>query len=411
MKLLYITPSFPYPPRKGYELIAYHHIKQLAARCHSVDLISFANADAGYSVSGPAKWCGQIYTVELPAWKSALNLLLRAPLGEPFQVSFFRSAQMAELVSRQLQTTDYKVVIFQTIRMVQYCPEWYTGATIFSIVDPLMLSYQRSLPWRAWYTRLAVKAEADRLRRYEPQQASRFDRSLLIAAADLRDYQNFLNGAKNCGHYQKLLDRIKLDWVPHGVDTDVFRPSTSITRQPGMIVMTGNMHHAPNVDAVDYFCREIFPLIQENEPLANLWLVGSRPAAAVRKWSKHKNITVTGFVPDIRPYLNRAMVSVCPVRLNVGTQTKVLEALAMGTPVVTTTDGNHGVAAVTGEHLYVADTVSEFAERVVGLLRGEKWAEVSKNGRRFVVENFTWEKSATKIERILSEVVASVKCT
>ncbi len=409
MKLLYVIPSFPYPPRKGYELIAYNHIKHFAARRHSVDLISFARADVDYSAGGLAEWCGRIYTVELPAWQSAMNLVLRAPLGEPFQVSFFRSGRMEELVSRQLRTANYEVVIFKTIRMAQYRPEWYTGATVLSMVDPMILSYQRSLSWRAWYTRPVFQAEADRLRWYEPRQAARFDRSLLIAAADLRDYQDFLSGVKSDWDSQGLLNKIKLDWVPHGVDVDIFCPATSTIRQAGMIVITGNMHYVPNVHAVDYFCREIFPLILEQEPLAHLWLVGTRPAAAVGKWSRYKNITVTGFVPDIRPYLNKAMVSVCPVRLNVGTQTKVLEALAMGTPVVTTTAGNYGVGAVSGEHLYVADSVSEFAERVVALLRGEKWAELSKNGRRFVVENFTWEKSMTKIERVFSEVLADTQ--
>jgi glycosyltransferase involved in cell wall biosynthesis len=101
------------------------------------------------------------------------------------------------------------------------------------------------------------------------------------------------------------------------------------------------------------------------------------------------------------------MVSACPVRLRIGTQTKILEALACGTPVVTTSAGNHGIGGVSGEHLYVADDPAEFADKIVGLLRGNCWSELSQNGRRFVEDNFTWEKSALKLELVLKQLLTS----
>lgn len=391
MKLLYVTPSFPYPPRRGYLLMAYHHIEHLSKH-HDVDLISFVNAEAdGTKKGGLAEWCRQIDTVALPTWQSALTLGLRLLRQEPFQVSFMHSAKMAEIINCRLRTQTYDGVIFQLTRMAQYRPDWYEGPTLLNMVDPFALNYQRSLAWRPWHLRPVFRAEIKRLKGYEARQARRFDRVLLISAADVRDYSLLLPGAK-------------MDWVPHAIDVNNFSP-TGAARQAGRIVLSGNMFHAPNVDAVEYFCRKIFPLVRQQAPSANLWLVGSKPAASVRKWGITEGIRVTGFVPDIRPYLNQAMVSVCPVRLNVGTQTKVLEALAMGTPVVATSAGNHGIGAVTGNHLYVADSPAEFAERVVGLLRGERWSELSQNGRRFVVENFTWEKSVARLERIFDELV------
>lgn len=111
-------------------------------------------------------------------------------------------------------------------------------------------------------------------------------------------------------------------------------------------------------------------------------------------------------MPDIRPYLQEATVSVCPVRLKIGTQTKILEALACATPVVTTSAGNHGICATSGKHLYVADNPEEFADRVIELLKGDRWNELSQNGRRFVQENFTWSGSGLKLERILEQLAA-----
>jgi glycosyltransferase involved in cell wall biosynthesis len=176
-----------------------------------------------------------------------------------------------------------------------------------------------------------------------------------------------------------------------------------------MIVMTGNMHHVPNVDAVDFFCKDIFPLICERDPSATLWLVGARPVAKVRQWATNPRIKVTGFVPDIRTYLGQAMVSVCPIRLAVGTQTKILEALTCGTPVVTSSAGNHGIGAIPGEHLYVTDEPREFANYVLSLLSGNNWSELSENGRRFVRDTFSWESSTAKLETIMERLVHVTK--
>ena len=169
--------------------------------------------------------------------------------------------------------------------------------------------------------------------------------------------------------------------------------------------MTGNMYHPPNVDAVEFFCIDIFPLICQRDPSANLWLVGANPVATVRKWARDPRIKVTGFVPGVRTYLREAMVSVCPVRLRIGAQTKILEALACGTPVVTTSAGNYGIGAVAGQHLYVADDPREFADRVVSLLSAEEWNELSQNGQRFVRDNFSWENSSAKLEQIVERLM------
>ena len=244
-----------------------------------------------------------------------------------------------------------------------------------------------------WYARALVRRMIGRHNRYERQQASRFDRIIFVNGQDCRDYQGVLSNAK-------------LDWVSSGIDEGACCSSEEIPRRDGMIVITGTMNHRPNVDGIEYFCREVFPLICKRQPSATLWLIGTNPVRSVRKWSRNPRIKVTGYVPDLRPYLRQAMVSVCPIRLRIGNQNKILEALACGTPVVTTSAGNHGFGGVSGEHLYVADDPLEFAGKVVALLKGERWSELSQNGRRFALENFSWEKSTAKLEQILEQLVA-----
>jgi len=364
------------------------HIERLAAR-HTIDLVTFGDCRAQIvGIDTIKQLCSTVDIIPLTKWRALLNASLGIFTDKPFQVCYYRSRIMAKAIESRLRHIHYDAVIFQLTRMAQYLPRWYRGAAVLNMVDPLVLNYERSLAWRTWYIRTAVRHEIARLVRYETHYSTRFDRILLNASADVRDYQG-------------LLKKARLEQVPYGVDINYFRPD-AITRQPGMIVITGNMGYAPNVDAVKYFCRDIFPLILAQEPAAHLWLVGARPSPVIKMLANDNNITVTGYVDDVRPYLNRAMVSVCPVRLNVGTQTKVLEGLAMGTPVVTSSEGNHGIRGASGEHFYVADTPFEFAERVVSLLRGHRWKELSENGRRFVKEHSSWAISAIKLENILN---------
>jgi hypothetical protein len=299
---------------------------------------------------------------------------------------------MRTIVNRYLFDGGYDAVLFQTSMMAEFRPAWFKGPAIWNLEDPLALKEQRMLPYLPWYAKLVSWGRIARGMGYEKRQIPRFDCVTFVNEQDCRDYKAFLKNAR-------------LDWVPSGIDTSAFSPQEDIPRRDGMIVMTGNMFHKPNVEAVEYFCRKIFPLICKRVHNATLWLVGAKPVTSVRNWGKNPQIRVTGFVPDVRTYLGQAVVSVCPVRLRIGTQTKVLEALACGTPVVTSPAGNHGIGGVSGRHLYVADDPLEFAENVIALLQRHRWDELSKNGRRFVVENFTWGRSAVKLEQILEGLV------
>lgn len=299
---------------------------------------------------------------------------------------------MAMAVERRLAEGAYDAAVFQLSIMGQYLPKAYQGVSIWSLEDPTVIKELRQIPWHPWYRKIAAYDKIIRYGKYERELARRFTRILMINENDASDYATYL-GSSN------------LDWVPYAIDSDYFSPAADIPRQEGMIVITGNMYHPPNIVAVDWFCDNVFPLIQKRFPPAKLWLVGARPTAAIRRRSRDNDVTVTGSVPDIRLYQRRAKVSVCPVQLRVGTQTKVLEAMSCGTPVVTTSAGNHGVAAVTGRDLHVADDAESFANKVVSLLRGEQWSELSANGRKYVVDNFSWPTSVGRLERIIGESV------
>jgi polysaccharide biosynthesis protein PslH len=389
MRLLFVTPSASYPPRAGHEIITHNYIKYLAQN-HLVDLITFSSNKLSEN-EDLFSCCRHVEKVDLNYWQSRINKIVGLISGTPLLVSQYKSAKMAQTVKQYLANNKYDVVVFQLTAMAQYKPDWYHGVAILNMVDPLVLNYERSLIRESWHRRQWALNRIMRLKRYEFRQAPRFARVLLLNQTDVSDYQKILIGAR-------------LDWVPYAIDVDAYCPDDEHRRCDGVIIITGNMDHTPNVDGIEYFCKAILPKIREQVPSAVLWLVGARPVAAIRKWARDEQIKITGAVPDIRPYLSQAMVSVCPVRLKVGTQTKVLEALAMATPVVTTFAGNHGIGGISGEHLYVSDDPSEFANRVIELLRRKNWSKLSGNGRRFVVENFAWKKSMDKLEKIFDDI-------
>jgi glycosyltransferase involved in cell wall biosynthesis len=391
MKVLIITYALPYPPLTGSALIALHHIKHLAAH-HTVDLVSFKSRKNPGQLADLPRWCNSIELVDRPArWRVLMNIVMGIVRDPHPVVSRARSEEMSKVVDRRLADARYDVALFQ-MPMGQFRPSRYPGPTMWNLEEPQALKTQRMLSISPWYSRPWTWIRINRLKHWEKSQASLFDRVTVVNREDSREYGSIIGGAR-------------LDWVPSGIDADAFRPSPETPRRDGMIVITGNMFHPPNIDAVEFFCEEVFPLICKQVPSATLWLVGDRPARRVRKWATDSRIKITGFVPDIRPYLQQAMVSACPVRLRIGTQTKILEALACGTPVVTSSAGNHGIGGVSGEHLYVADAPEEFAHNIATLLRGERWSELSENGRRFVEDNFTWEKSAMKLEQVLEQLL------
>lgn len=389
MKLLFIAPSYSYPALKGYQLMLTYHIKQLAPN-NSIDLIFFGK-NSKPLVDPILSLCKKVQIIKLPKWKMALNLISGLFTKKPFQVCLYRSKEMSILIDDTLKCNSYDGVVFYLSRMAQFLPVDFKGISILNMIDPLVLNYTRSLFWRPWYWKFLLNIEIARLVAYEKYFVSKFDCVTLISKNDISDYR-------------KYFDDVKFEQLPYGVDLDYFSHSDDVPRTPGMIVIIGNMGYAPNVDGVKYFCSEVFPLILVSIPDAHLWIVGARPSSSIKKLSKQKNINVTGYVKDIRMFLNSAMASVCPVRLNVGTQTKVLEALAMNVPVVTTSAGNLGVGGVSGHDLIVADNPEDMAKKVISVLREDKWARLSNQGRIFVSDRFGWDKNSKKLLFIIKEL-------
>jgi glycosyltransferase involved in cell wall biosynthesis len=253
-----------------------------------------------------------------------------------------------------------------------------------------MLSLPVFTPWQ----RLKMRLAAALMERYERRVLPRLARVVLLSEADARDMR------ERGGHHN-------LGVVPYGIGPQGMpAPAGRGARAEGMIVFSGNMFHPPNVDGILWFLTESLPLVLARHPTAALWIVGARPDARIASAARRfgDRVVITGRVPDVSEHARRAMVSICPVRLRIGVQTKVVEALWWGTPVVTTGAGNSGVGGRSGAELWVEDQAEAFGARVAELLRGEGWERLSEGGRRLAAERFSRARSAAELVRHVEEV-------
>jgi glycosyltransferase involved in cell wall biosynthesis len=230
------------------------------------------------------------------------------------------------------------------------------------------------------------------MRRWMPEFAGRFGMCITMSEAD-----------------GKLLvsanDRLKVAVSPNGVDTAVCRllPELEPGRSPALLLV-GNMGYGPNIDAAIYFCQEILPLIRQRLERVQLWIVGPNPPPEVRRLGG-ESVQVTGRVAELAPYYETCAMSVVPLRAGGGTRLKILESLAYGRPVVSTSIGCEGLDVNHGEHLLIADTPGAFVANILAVLRDQSLRNrLVENGRRLVVAKYDWDVIAAHLLAVLEEI-------
>ena len=334
--------------------------------------------------------------VALKRWERHLATVRGVAAGVPPVAARSRSKAMAERAATLLSTRDFDATLLFELSAIQYCPRQSLAHTVANVEDPPSLRFARMvrLPIFSAKRRAVLALDAALCWRYERQVLPQLGKVLVLSEYDAK-------------RFRKLHPRANVSAVPYGVRC---APENELldqaSREPGMIVISGNMFHPSNVEGVLFFLREVLPKVLAQFPEAKLYLVGARPDRRIRAAASvfGERVVITGRVANISEYLRKAVVSVCPVRLVIGVQTKVLEALAWGTPVVTTVEGNSGVAGESGVQLWAESTADKLATRVVELLRGQNWSRLSQEGRSHVLRSFDWDTSAALLEQHAASV-------
>jgi glycosyltransferase involved in cell wall biosynthesis len=243
-------------------------------------------------------------------------------------------------------------------------------------------------------SRLITRFELPRTERYERWLLDQFDRVVVTSpheAAALR----------------RLNPRApEISVVPNGVDLAYFTHDESATRNPSAIVLTGKMSYHVNVSMALHFVRDILPLVWNSRSDARLWIAGQDPPREIRSLAQHPQITVTGSVPDLRPYLRSAAVAVAPASYAAGVQNKVLEAMACGTPVVASPQAVAALGARHGRELLVCGDTRSFADGVIALLNDQGIRRaLGRAGRKYVEKHHRWNDSVNKLEDMYRELI------
>ncbi len=391
MKLLFTANRFPYPPYRGDKLKIYHLAKRLAEH-HELHLVTFLQdkRDLRY-LPELQKIFKEVHLVPLPKLHSYWNSLTAIFRKEPFQVRYFNARAMEKQLEILRQQHQYDAVHVQHLRMAQYWAGNKSVPRILDLPDAYSLYWKRRIDAKKGLMKWFTRTEQRRVFAYE-KILEEYDLSLVCSGED----QEYLQRERGIGNVQLL---------PNGVDLGTFSQENHNYHLNKHILFTGNMDYAPNVDAVIYFAREIFPLIREKIPGVRFVIAGQRPVKKVLELAA-EDIEVTGFVKDLSEMYSKAAIVVAPLRFGAGTQNKVLEAMAMGVPVVSRNIGFNGLNIVSGEGVILALETEEFAAQCVRLLDSAALREQTGRQGRLVIESqFDWNVVARKLEGYFSALV------
>ena len=395
MNILYLAHRLPYPPNKGEKIRSLNQILQLSRR-HTVHLACLLHSGEDFRhVKVLEEYCASVETVYISRAVAKLQALLALVTNTPLSVGFFFSRLLQKKIEQKLVSQCIDRIFVSSSQMARYVQEVRHIPRVIDFVDV------DSEKWRSYAKAHEIplswiyQLEAGRLARYEEILAREFDQTLFISREEAHLFQG------------RIPDR-PISVISNGVDVQYFsarEESLSHFRLPSLIFV-GGMDYFPNVDAMLYFCREVFPLIQIQIPNACLSIVGHNPTRAVRDLGKISGVEVTGTVPDVRPYLQKATVAVAPFRIARGLQNKVLEAMAVGLPVVGTPLAFEGTFVTEEDGVQIAGTTQALAEAVVRFLQTDQQVlrRIGRQTRKYVERYHQWDQIGEQLEQLLREV-------
>ena len=398
MRILYLTPAFHHPTMRG-PTRCYHFAKALARR-HAVTLLSLtAEPLTPRALAEMSACCERIVPIEMTDAHAspAARLLARAPGGRrPTGALALRGAvgRMREAFRELVANGSFDVVLFHGKSLFPVIEDFDALPIVVDFCDATSLRVRQRMQQANLAKRSLLALRWLQVRRVERKLLAKSRHVVFVSRRDA----------------EAILGEGGGEVVSIGVDHARFRRS-----RPGAtnaLVFSGIMSYGPNEDAALVLLDQIFPLVRRGVPDAELFIVGRDPSRRLRaRAAETPGATVTGFVPDVRPWLERAAVAAVPMRQGSGVQNKVLEAMAMELPVVTTSLVSAGLRVAGGEApVVVADEVREFAEAVVKLLGQEQErARLAAAGRRFVEEHYDWSRSAARLERICVAAAARAR--
>jgi sugar transferase (PEP-CTERM/EpsH1 system associated) len=385
MKIFVLLSRVPYPIEKGDKLRAFHHIRCLA---QNNEVIVCALSDSPVhpgAIEVLNGFCTEVHIISIGKSGMIWNVLKAIFNGKPLQVGYFYRKSAQKQIEALIQKCNPDHIFCQLIRVSEYVKNIRIPKTL-DYQDIFSTGAKRRAKKSSPLMKLLFMMEYRRLLRYENDIFDSFNHKTIISQPD-RDL---------------LLHprREEVIIIPNGVDQIYFSPADKVKTQD--VVFTGNMGYPPNIDAALFLANDIFPLVLKQIPEAKLLIAGANPHAKVMAL-KSTQITVSGWLPDIRDSYSSARIFIAPMRIGTGLQNKLLEAMAMKLPSITSDLANQALGAKQNEEILVGNNAKEFANHIINLLQNESFANtIAQNGNDFVKRSFNWENSALILEKLFN---------
>lgn len=388
MKLAVILSRIPYPLEKGDKLRAFHQIRCLS---QSHDIYLFAldadNADHTTAKKMLTPYCKEIHFFSLSPASIAGNVFKAFLKGKPLQVGYFYNKLVHQKVNDLLDAINPDHIYCQLIRTAEYVIDRKTPKSI-DYQDVFSMGAKRQIKSSAIHMKPALMIEYKRLKKYENKVFDLFDHKTIISIAD-RD----------------LIDHPKredIHIILNGVDFDFFTP-TYTKEKVSDLVFTGNMSYAPNVNASEYLVNEVMPLVWKKMPEVSIQLAGATPDKRVSNLASDK-VIVTGWLDDIRDAYASSKIFIAPMQIGTGLQNKLLEAMAMEMPAITSPLANDALKASHNQQIMVGTDPQSYADIIVEMMSDiNKRDKIAKAGRKFVMENYSWKAASKQLDDILKQ--------
>ncbi|MCO4805629.1 glycosyltransferase [Salibacteraceae bacterium] len=384
MKLMVVLSRVPWPLEKGDKLRAYHFIREWS-KDHDVALFCLTDSKVDPKAEAKLKEiCTEVHIQRL----SRLNILIRLAKGMfnplPYQVSYFYSKGAQKAFDRFLDRNVPDHIFCQLVRTAEYVRKYTIIPKSLDYMDAFSVGMWRMAKGASWPLSMLMKLESKRLENYEGIVQDEFTHRYIISNQDK----------------EQLIHLRDLTVVANGIDPALLEAQSASQKSKKYdVLFTGNMAYRPNVESAKFLVNEIMPIVWSKYPDAILCLAGATPTPQVRSLASEK-VIVTGWVDDIAEVYRNAKVFVAPMIVNTGLQNKLLEAMALNVPSVTTSLANNALMAKSNDEVLIGDTPSELAMHISNLLENEALrTDLARRGNSYVIANFSWSKFAQNISQ------------
>ncbi len=406
MNILYLSHRIPYPPNKGDKIRSFNEVKFLS-KTHNLHIATLCDVkqDLRYidDLLGFSKTC---YSSYIPSSKKFIALVSSLIKKRPISVNYFYSRKLQEKIDVLLSKDRIHMIFCFCSVMAEYI---FRSKVISSKKKPLLIMDYCDLDSYKWYQyskkspfpiSLIYRLEHRKLLEYEKKINREFDASIFVSNTEKEIFFKYYNKAQN------------VYVIPNGVDFDYFSKDKNrinnlpeevkeLIKDREVIIFVGAMDYKPNVDAVNWFVKNVYMQLKSKFNNICFLVVGANPVREIKKLHGRDGIYVTGFVQDVRPYYDSAHIVTVPIWIARGIQNKVLEAMAMEKCLVLTDMANEGIWAESKKHVFIANKDREFLHVFSYLLNNEKIREeVGKAARDFIMKNFSWENQLSSLIEI-----------